>query len=298
LNTSKSILGLLFKFASILVLVALIWLSYNPIAGSFEGFIEKSTAKLDKSDEFEHMLMPISDVSSSDLLLDVSMNSTSHIQDSILIPYTDFMINGGYKPLPDLIQILSDAGICMNDSIVIYGECMPCGGGPAPSTYIYFMMKCLGHENIKVLDATVEDLIDAGLPTTNKSKINLKSNYTPLFSSELIASYDYVMSGKAEIIDARSFKEFNVGSIPGAINIPSDRVIFNGKIKNETALNEIFGAISKDKPVVVFTNDAIKASVVWFALKMLDYDAKLYTWRDWLANHGRHGISIEKPEEL
>lgn len=261
MNTSKPIFLVLFKFASILVLAAIIWLSYNPIAGSIEGFIEKSTAKLDKSDEFEHMLVPISDVSSSDLLLDVSINSTNHIQDSILIPYTDFMINGGFKPLPDLIQILSDAGICMNDSIVIYGECMPCGGGPAPATYIYFMMKCLGHENIKVLDGTVEDWIGAGLPTTNKSKINPKSNYIPMFSSDLISTYDYVMSGKAEIIDARSFKEFNVGSIPGAINIPSDRVIYNGKIKNETALNEVFGAVSKDKPVVVFTNNGIKASL-------------------------------------
>jgi thiosulfate/3-mercaptopyruvate sulfurtransferase len=289
---------LLFAFASILVLAAIILGSYNPIAGSFEGFIGKSTATLDNSDKFKDMLVPISDVSSSDLLLDISMNSTRHIQDSITIPYTDFMINKGFKPPSDIAQILGHAGISMNDSIVIYGECMPCGGGPAPATYIYFMMKCLGHENIRVLNGTVEDWIGAGLPTTNKSKINPHSNYTPVFSSDLIATYDYVKSGKAEIVDARSFKEFNIGSIPGAINIPADSVIYKGKIKNETALKEVFEVIAKDKPVVVFTNDAIKASVVWFTLEMLDYDAKLYTWRDWLANQVGGDISIGKKEEL
>ena len=98
----------------------------------------------------------------------------------------------------------------------------------------------------------------------------------------IIATYDYVKSGEATIVDARSFQEFNTSSIPGAINIPYDSVINNRAIKNETALKRVFADLNKDRPVVVFTDTGIKASVVWFTLKMLGYDAKLYSWRDWV----------------
>jgi thiosulfate/3-mercaptopyruvate sulfurtransferase len=263
-----------------------------------EGLIGKSNAAMERSDEFKHVLASISDVSSSDLLLDISENSTRHIQDSIVIPYTDFMINGGLKPVPDIAQILGDAGISRNDSIVIYGECLPCGGGPAPATYVYFMMKCLGQENVRVLDGTVKDWAASGLPTTNESKISPHSHYIPMFNPDLIASYDYVKSGKAEIVDARYFLEFNASTIPGAINIQSDMILYNGSFQNETALKEVFDVIAKDKPVVVFSNNAIKASVVWFVLKMRDYDAKLYTWRDWLANQVKGQLLRPKERSL
>ena len=278
--------------ASLLVLAALIWGPFGSVVSS-EGPIGKSTGTAERSDEFKQMLVPIADVSSSDLLLDISENSTRHIQDSIVIPYTDFIMDGIFKSVPEITQILVGAGISRNDSIVIYGECMPCGGGPAPATYIYFMMKCLGHENIRVLDGTIEDWAAAGLPTTNESMTKPPANYTPMFTTDPMASYDYVKSGEANIVDARSFHTFNLSSIPEAVNIPSDNVLINGSIKNETALKEVFANLTKDEPVVVFTDTGITASVVWFSLKMLGYDAKLYSWRDWLANQASEGISVE-----
>ena len=93
---------------------------------------------------------------------------------------------------------------------------------------------------------------------------------------------DYVESGEATIVDARSFQEFNTSSIPGAINIPYESVLNNRTIKNETALKRVFADLNKDRPVVVFTDTGIKASVEWFTLKMLGYDAKLYSWQDWV----------------
>jgi thiosulfate/3-mercaptopyruvate sulfurtransferase len=253
---------------------------------SSERFVEKSNATSGRSDEFKRMLVPIADVSSSDLLLDISENSTKHIADSIIIPYTDFLDDGSLvKSVPDLARILGSAGISRNDSIVVYGECMPCGGGPATATFVYWIMKCLGHENVRVLDGTIEDWAAAGLPTTNgKSAIRPYTNYTPMLVSEFSALYDYVKSGNATIVDARPFHEFNASSIPGAINIPYDDVVYNSTIKNETALRDVFANLTKDEPVVVFTNTGIKASVVWFALEMLGYDAKLYSWENWLAN--------------
>lgn len=286
--------------ASLLVLAALIWGSFN-LWISPEGLIGKSTAEPEKSHEFKQMLVPIADVSSSDLLLDISENSTRHIQGSIVIPYDNFMRDGKFMSVPEITQILGDAGISRNDSIVIYGECMPCGGGPAPATFVYFMMKVLGHENVRVLDGTIEDWAAAGRPMASQSMIRPSVDYTPIFTADPMASYDYVKSGKARIVDARSPHEFNLSTIPGAINIPSDSVVLNGTIKDEIALQEVFANLSKDEPVVVFTSTGIKASVVWFSLKMLGYDAKLYSWQDWLTNQVDNGVdkgvSLQGTEE-
>jgi thiosulfate/3-mercaptopyruvate sulfurtransferase len=286
---------LLVAIASILVLTALIWGPSNPVVSSQE-LAGKSIAPLERSPEFKQMLVPISDVSSSDLLLDISENSARHIQSSIAIPYDDFLRDGKFVSVPEITEILGGAGISRNDSIVIYGECMPCGGGPAPATFVYFMMKVLGHEKVRVLDGTIEDWASAGLPTASQSVIRPSVIYTPIFATDPMASYDYVKSGKARIVDARSFREFNHSSIPGAINIPSDSVVFNGTIKDEIDLKEVFANLTKDEPVVVFTSTGIKASVVWFSLKMLGYNAKLYSWQDWLANQANEGISVGQKE--
>jgi len=284
-KSSLSRSRLLFVSVSLLLLLAIVYGISIRNGDYSEGFIEESNAPSERSDEFKRMLVPISDVSSSDLLLDISENSTKHISGSLVIPYTDFLEDGALlKSIPDIAEILSSAGISRNDSIVIYGECMPCGGGPSTATFVYWMMRCLGHENVRVLDATIEDWAAAGRPTTDKSAIKPYTNYTPMFVPEYIASYDYVKSGKATIVDARPFHEFNASSIPGAINIPYDEVLYNGTIKSEAALKEVFSNLNKDVPVVVFTNTGIKASVVWFALEMLGYDAKLYNWENWLAN--------------
>ena len=282
MKLSKSKSWLLVVFASLILILAFVYGANIQKEGPSEGFLGKSNATLERSDEFKHMLVPITDVSSSDLLLDISENSTRHITGSIVIPYTNFIVEGLLKSEPDIARIFGGAGVSRDDSIVIYGECMPCGGGPAPATFVYWIMKCLGHENVRVLDGTVEEWAAAGLPTTNKSTIKPPKNYTSMFTPDLIANYDYVKSGEATIVDARSFQEFNASSIPGAINIPYESVLNNRTIKNETALKRVFADLNKDRPVVVFTDTGIKASVVWFTLKMLGYDAKLYSWRDWV----------------
>ena len=101
-------------------------------------------------------------------------------------------------------------------------------------------------------------------------------------SSSPFVTYDYVKSGQAQIIDARTPVEFAAsGAIPGAVNIPFDQVYSNGKFKEDASLSTIFAALDKNRPVVVYTTTGIKASIVWFALKLSGYDAKIYTWNDW-----------------
>jgi thiosulfate/3-mercaptopyruvate sulfurtransferase len=84
-------------------------------------------------------------------------------------------------------------------------------------------------------------------------------------------------------------REFGSGSIPGSISIPYDSVLNGKKIKGEDQLNKVFMMLDKDRTVAVFTNTGMKASVVWFALTLSGYDARLYNYQDWIANQEPQG---------
>jgi thiosulfate/3-mercaptopyruvate sulfurtransferase len=239
-----------------------------------------------RSTRAKGMLVPIEDVSATDILLDISENATEHIQGSVAIPYTEFMDNGSLLSVEEISKMLGDAGISRTDSVVVYGECMPCGGGPSPATYVYWMLKSMSHENVRVLDGTIKDWAAAGKPVVKETAIRPSENYTAQFTPDLIATYDYVLSGSAQIIDARTQQEFGNGSIPGSMNIPYESVITgNSRIKNETQLAKVFSWLNKNQPVVVYTNTGIKGSVEWFALELLGYDAKLYSYADYYQNN-------------
>lgn len=248
-----------------------------------KALVVKATAQRSENDKL--MLLPIDEVSESDILLDVSENSTTHIAGSTVIPYMQFDKEAGIlKQRSEICKILGENGISNDDSIVIYGECLPCGGGPFLSAYVYGMLKSLGHEKVKVLDGTAEDWAATGRSTTNEAKIRPSTVYIPKEGTAFNATFDYVMSGQSQIVDARTLQEYASGTIPGSISMPYTSVLDGKKLKDDASLERIFAILRKDEPVVVFTSTGMKASVVWFALKMMGYDAKTYTYRDWTEN--------------
>lgn len=122
-------------------------------------------------------------------------------------------------------------------------------------------------------DSRINELGFIGLTTSRKIENN---------SYELFVTYDYVKSGQAQIVDARTAEEFAYGTIPGAVNIPYDLILAGEKIKEDASLSAIFADLDKNRPVVVYTSTGIKASSVVLALRLLGYDARLYTYQDWL----------------
>jgi thiosulfate/3-mercaptopyruvate sulfurtransferase len=46
-------------------------------------------------------------------------------------------------------------------------------------------------------------------------------------------------------------------------------------------LNYTFSGLGKDKPVVVYSEEGLNASLVWYALQLMGYNSSHYTWNDW-----------------
>jgi len=232
-----------------------------------------------------------------DVVLDISPSAARYIEGAVNINHESFFEKGGrLRTVSEMAKLLGEAGISRNDSLVISGECLPCGGGPSPAIFTYWLLKYLGHEKVRVLDGGIEDWTAAGLNTSNESAIRPKTDYIPDLKPELFATYDYVLNGGAQIVDARATRDYGIGSVPGALNIPFESVVEDERIKPQEDLQRIFAVLDRERPVVVYTNVGVEASLVWFALTISGYDARLYTWRDWLEKQPKFGYELAEIE--
>ena len=277
--------------AALLLLVAVVALF------SITGKLTNGSAE--EKDGVGQILVPLSDVKNYDVILDVSPNATQYIPGAINLNYVEFFDQDKrLKSEFELAKILGDAGISRNDSVVVYGECLPCGGGPSAATYVYWVMKYLGQENIGLLNGEIGDWAAAKLPTEKKPMVRQKSDYKPTLRPELFATYDFVKNNQVQIVDARTPQDRGVSSIPGSINITYDAVLENDRLKDRNALGLLFSGLSKDRPVVVYTATGVKASMVCFALELLGYKASLYTWNDWLEHENAKNMRTNESARI
>ncbi|WP_461460206.1 sulfurtransferase, partial [Methanothrix sp.] len=244
-----------------------------------------TASSLSRSSELDGAIASPDSIFSDKVILDISPSAAAYIEGAVNLNYDLFFSEGGeIVPVPEMARLLGDAGISSNDSLLIAGECLPCGGGPSPAFFTYWALKYLGHEKVRVLEGTIEYWKAAGLNISNISATRPKAEYIPHIRPELLATYEYVVTGGAQIVDARPANAYELGSIPGAINMPYENVLVNDSMMPKEMLNEHFLDLDKNRSVVVYTNIGVEAALLWFALNESGYDARLYTWRDWLEN--------------
>jgi len=223
-------------------------------------------------------------VSSSDVVMDVSNGegyASSHIKNAIHIPSKDFLNGeGNLKTDEELAKVLGDAGVSRDDSIVLYAGKESSG----EAEFAFLVLRYLGQKDVLLLDGSLADWKAAGLPEEAVENILPGTEYGPMVKPKVMADYEYVKSGQAQIIDVRPFVEFGKGRIPGSIAFDPSNVIKGDKIKTGADLSIVFGRLDKEKPIVVYSDDYSRSALVWYALQLMGYEASLYTWEDWKAH--------------
>jgi thiosulfate/3-mercaptopyruvate sulfurtransferase len=225
------------------------------------------------------ILIQPSQVTNGDVILNVDTKPQRYMKGAAHIDYLEFM-DGSDRPksTSELSRILGKTGISRSDPLVIYSDDL------SAATYVYLILDSLGQESIRLLDGGLEGWTAAGKPTKSTPSILPQTSYLPALKSDLIGTYDYVKGKDVQVVDARSSKEYLVGSIPSSQNIPYDSVLDRGKIKDEAALKDLFSSLRKDEPVAVYSNSGLKASLLWYALELRGYDSKLYAGDNWAEN--------------
>ncbi len=262
---------------------------------SATGNSGSSTQKpLDRSDSFPNgqIFKPMKSVSSSDVVMDVSNGESyakSHIKSAIHIPTKDFLNSeGNLKTSEELAKVLGDAGLSRDDSVVLYGNKESSG----EAEFAFLVLSYLGQKDVKLLDGGLADWMAAGLPLESSENKKPAAEYKPEVKTTLLADYEYVKSGQAQIVDVRPFVEFGKGRIRGSMPLDPANIIKGDRIKNGEDLETVFGRLVKNKPVVVYSDDYSRSSLVWYALQLMGSEASVYTWEDWRA-HESAGVKEE-----
>ena len=275
--------------------LAMIMLLFSTILAAGESTATSGNLSWNSSQDLDSGFVGPEEIISSDTVLDISPNATAYLDGALNINYESFLDRGGaLKPVSEIARLLGDAGIASNDSLIITGECMPCGGGPAPAFFTYWLLRYLGHEDVRMLQGDLDDWQEAGLNISNEPSVRVKADYLPRIQSDLLATYEFAAAGGAQIVDARPTRDYEIGHIPEAVNIPYEDILENGSLKSNKQLQEVFSGIRKDRAVVVYTNVGVEAAITWFALESLGYDARMYSWRDWLVNQPQFGFDLEE----
>jgi thiosulfate/3-mercaptopyruvate sulfurtransferase len=237
----------------------------------------------DRTDSFPNgdILKPIKSVSSSDIVVDVSngdVYTSAHIKNAIHIPTESFLDeSGNLKEKQELASVLGNSGISRDDSVVLYGTSESSG----EAEFAYWVLSYLGQNEIALIDGSLADWKGAGLPIESSENKRDVVVYEPGINSTDLAEYDYVKSGQAQISDVRPFSEFSSGRIIGSTAMDPSNIIKGDKIKDANDLDMVFNRLSKDKPIVVYSDDYSRSSLVWFALQLMGYESSIYTWEDW-----------------
>lgn len=255
-----------------------------------------------------HELSQLSEVALLDCRPDEGAYRTSHLpgafhaqlERDLSAPSAD-PARGGRHPLPDLQQFatrLGQWGITPTTHVVAYDD----QHGANAAARLWWLLKALGHERVRVVDGGLTALSAAGLTLTGDVPV-LKSAapYPATTWVRPLADIDEVERARTRkdrrLLDVRAAFRYRgesepidpvAGHIPGAINLPlSDNLQPDGTFKDSAALRAMYErALAGCAPTqtIVHCGSGVTACHTLLALERAGLlGAKLYvgSWSEW-----------------
>jgi thiosulfate/3-mercaptopyruvate sulfurtransferase len=222
-----------------------------------------------------------------------------------------------YIPVPQLEKKIGDAGIDLDQEVVVYGA------KAGPSAYFaQLTLRYLGAYKVSVYHGGIDDWRAAGkqvsTQTSPRPAVTAKARLRPemlISTREVIGRLD---NPDVQILDVRTAREFNGediralrgGHIPGAVNIPYEanwvdpdtpRKLARKQVGNKDGMNlksvddlrKLYGGLDPDKETIVYCQSGNRATETYGMLQMLGFKhVKLYD-TSWLG----YGNTFDAPVE-
>lgn len=155
--------------------------------------------------------------------------------------------DGGRHPLPapaDFAATLGRLGVSPGDRVVVYDDV-----AGRVAARMWWMLRAIGHEEVRVLDGGIQAWVAAGQPLSNGHEEPAAPTIYPVptgfkgaVGMDELAGRDLVdmrerdrYVGETEPIDPRA------GHIPGARNVPASLTIRDGRLKAPRELDAVMG---------------------------------------------------------
>ncbi|MDJ0833029.1 MAG: sulfurtransferase [Gammaproteobacteria bacterium] len=226
----------------------------------------------------------------------------AHLDQHLSSPITP---DTGRHPLPHkgaLTAWLGSCGFDGSQQVVVYDDSFG-----AMATRLWWLLKCLGHDAVALLDGGWQAwseqglVVDAGLPN------NKPANYTADFNPQCVVTTDQVVQNMASpqwpLIDVRTAERFRgeqepidpiAGHIPGALNLPlAQNLDANGFYKSADQLRELYAPLlpaQAPEQTVFMCGSGVTACHSLLALVLAGYPMpRVYagSWSEWIRDPAR-----------
>ncbi len=224
----------------------------------------------------------------------------THIKNAVNIPHKTLYKEGDIEALimepADLAKIFGSKGVGNSSKIVVYDA-----GSQKYSSRVYWILKYLGAEDVKILHKDMSEWRKVRVPITKMpSKISPKT-FTPNVDMSVYADINDVKNAKGIILDVRTTDEFkgsadnSEGHIPGAININykdflTESGAFKPKAEIESMLND--KGIAPSSIIIGYCRTSVRATVVYAAF------ANVLGWNNYKVYDGAYAEWVAKGNKL
>ncbi len=204
--------------------------------------------------------------------------------------------HGGRHPLPDVDEFCRKMGaLGINETVTVVAYDVP---QAAIAPCLWWMLRYLGHDRVRVLDGGWPAWLAAELPVSREIPVRSPRRFVPRPRPELVADLEEVRRlsavGGARLVDSRAAERYCgevelidpiAGHIPGAVNLPWNETLDeHGRLKPAAALAERFAALGDRRDIVVYCGSGVTACANLLAMDEAGLSgARLYpgSWSDW-----------------
>ena len=209
---------------------------------------------------------------------------------------------GGRHPLPApdvLAARLGALGIGDDHLVIAYDD--PQSGQGFYAAHLWWLLRYLGHDAVRVLDGGVTAWTVAGGQLEAGTVTPRAAVFTPKPRLEMLVGADEVQSrsGSTVLIDSRAPERYSgevepldpkAGHIPGAVNVNWAGGMQDGQWLPGAAQRERFAGVADADQIIVYCGSGVSAGGNLLAMELADLTgAKLYagSWSDWVSDPER-----------
>lgn len=195
----------------------------------------------------------------------------------------------------EFAQAAGRLGIGNGSCVVVYDHT-----GIFSAPRVWWMLKAMGHDDVKVLNGGLPKWKAEGRPMESGSVTPSVQAFVSAPRPALMRDFDAVMGvvedRSAQLVDARGAARFTGaeaepragvrgGHMPGAVNVPWRSIVAGNDTLNEAVdLRQTFGNLDLAAPIVTTCGSGISAAILMLALKEIGAkDVALYdgSWTEW-----------------
>lgn len=209
-----------------------------------------------------------------------------HIEGAVLLDITSILTarDGIPNELPDLEKLTAvfrAAGIGNEGRIVLYSDESPF------AERAWFTLDYLGHgHRAAILDGGLPKWIAENRPLSKEATVAKEAPFEAKLRPAIVAKLADLTDDKV-LLDSRPRAQFeDPGHIPNAVNVPlGANFAADGTLKKPDELRAMYTAagVTKDSTNITYCRSGMQASVTYFVLEYLGYDAALYdgSYAEW-----------------